>query len=383
MSVRSGQSVTVMFTTTVAATGTPTGTLYVNGVANAAAVTVASPATAVYSAQVTLPTLAFGDMVDLVINATVASINSNSVVWSDTKDVAIDAVGAVTLADNVFHGGSGSAIFRMGSVQLGQTFINATGQLSPGLTIRGDTAQPALWLVGAGGGPCVQLGDGSASETGVFINLGNTSTAVGVLVGDASTAYNVQVGDGSIFYNAGGGANTQGLLWTMGAGSVGVALSTPTSSISAASDGQEGLVIVGATTGVRVQATAGDAVYLYAPAGVALNLPGSVGMDGAGFGASMLQSLFLVDSGLVNANAVPGSVVREVGIDVLLDLALPVPTTNAGNTLGDCLNAARAQGFGKWVIDPLGLTLKLYDPTGTIIVRQFALDQMPGALTRT
>lgn len=109
MSVRSGQSITKTFTTRVFATGvatnadsTPTGTLYVNGTADAATVTVTNITTGLYKAAVTLPTLAVGDVVDLRINATVSSVTDNAVIWTDTKDVELNASGhvsRVTLVD--------------------------------------------------------------------------------------------------------------------------------------------------------------------------------------------------------------------------------------------------------------------------------------------
>lgn len=93
MPVKSGQAVTVEFTTAnpttgaaADATGTPTGTLYVNGTANAATVTVTNQATGVYKAAVTLPTLAAGDVVAIRISATVASITGEGIVWQDTAD---------------------------------------------------------------------------------------------------------------------------------------------------------------------------------------------------------------------------------------------------------------------------------------------------------
>lgn len=108
MSVRSGQSIIKTFTTRVFATGVatdadslPTGTLYVNGTADAASVTVTNITTGFYKAAVTLPTLAVGDVVDLRINATVSSVTDNGIIWSDTKDLATDANGKspATIAD--------------------------------------------------------------------------------------------------------------------------------------------------------------------------------------------------------------------------------------------------------------------------------------------
>lgn len=67
---------------------------------------------------------------------------------------------------------------------------------------------------------------------------------------------------------------------------------------------------------------------------------------------------------------------------VPLDGATAVPATgNAANSLFDCLNAARAQGFGKWAI--LGNTLTLYAPDGSTPVRVFNLDQAAAPTQRS
>ena len=57
---------------------------------------------------------------------------------------------------------------------------------------------------------------------------------------------------------------------------------------------------------------------------------------------------------------------------VKLDMAQAVPVSNTAQTLGDSLNAARAQGFGKWVRS--GTTLTLYAPDGSTVVHTFTLD---------
>lgn len=64
-----------------------------------------------------------------------------------------------------------------------------------------------------------------------------------------------------------------------------------------------------------------------------------------------------------------------------LVLAGSVPTSNTANTVADCLNAARAQGFGKWVLS--GTTLSLYAPDGTTVVRSFTLDNATAPSQRT
>ena len=55
-----------------------------------------------------------------------------------------------------------------------------------------------------------------------------------------------------------------------------------------------------------------------------------------------------------------------------IDMAQPVPTSNTAQTVGDALNAARAQGFGKWTIN--GNTLSLYAPDGSTVIKSFTLD---------
>lgn len=53
-------------------------------------------------------------------------------------------------------------------------------------------------------------------------------------------------------------------------------------------------------------------------------------------------------------------------------LNVPVPYSNITNSMGDCLNAARSQGFGKWVFS--GTTLTIYGPDGVTAVKTFTLN---------
>jgi hypothetical protein len=69
-----------------------------------------------------------------------------------------------------------------------------------------------------------------------------------------------------------------------------------------------------------------------------------------------------------------------------IDMAQAVPTTNTANTVGDCLNAARAQGFGEWAIDVDARTLTLYGPggiAGGVAAHTFSLDSVTAPTTRT
>ncbi len=71
-----------------------------------------------------------------------------------------------------------------------------------------------------------------------------------------------------------------------------------------------------------------------------------------------------------------------VGSVMSLDMLQPVPLTNSAQTLGDALNAARAIGFGKWVVDGAAIppTFTLYAPDGATPIHIFQLDS---ALTPT
>lgn len=117
MSVRSGQSITVDFTTSKFSTGEataadslPAATLVVNGTDDAATVTVTSKTGGKYKAAVTLPTLTVGDIVQLRVAATVDSVAGVGVVWTDQKDIALDSNGKTT-----------------DSVQTGDTYALANG----------------------------------------------------------------------------------------------------------------------------------------------------------------------------------------------------------------------------------------------------------------
>jgi hypothetical protein len=70
-----------------------------------------------------------------------------------------------------------------------------------------------------------------------------------------------------------------------------------------------------------------------------------------------------------------------VGSAMTLDLTQAVPTSNTAQTVGDALNAARAQGFGKWTLQ--GTQLTLYAANGTTVVKTFVLDDATAPTSRT
>ncbi len=96
MSVQSGQSVTIGFTTrsptTQAKTNAdslPTGILSVDETDSVAVVTITNVTTGRYKASVTLPTLTIGNFVEIIATATVGGVTDSAVVFRDTKDIVL------------------------------------------------------------------------------------------------------------------------------------------------------------------------------------------------------------------------------------------------------------------------------------------------------
>jgi len=102
----------------------------------------------------------------------------------------------------------------------------------------------------------------------------------------------------------------------------------------------------------------------------AINQPGLYRLDVPN--AAFVSGVDRVTVTVRGASGTNGAVVDCQLISSQLDLTQAVPTSNTANTIGDCLNAARAQGFGKWSVT--GTTLRLYAPDGTTVVRTFTLD---------
>lgn len=100
------------------------------------------------------------------------------------------------------------------------------------------------------------------------------------------------------------------------------------------------------------------------------NMPGIYRIDVpnalfvAGAESAMLQ--------LTGASQTNGAVVHYNMAKVQFDLSQNVPLTNTAHSIGDALNAARAQGFGKWQI--VGNTMNIYAEDGITLVKSFNLD---------
>lgn len=81
------------------------------------------------------------------------------------------------------------------------------------------------------------------------------------------------------------------------------------------------------------------------------------------------------------SNMIPVLMEYDLEATSYLDTTQAIPTSNTAETLGDALNAARAQGFGKWVIS--GTSLTLYANDGTTAVRTFTLNSATNPTSRT
>jgi hypothetical protein len=114
-----------------------------------------------------------------------------------------------------------------------------------------------------------------------------------------------------------------------------------------------------------------------------------------------IDPIMVTTTGLVFPNVAPGTpggfaLVGSVPLSYLdvavssrmaagavsIDLTASVPATgNTPNSLADCLNAGRAQGFGAWKL--AGTVLNLFAPDGTTVVRSFNLDSATAPTQRT
>jgi hypothetical protein len=93
------------------------------------------------------------------------------------------------------------------------------------------------------------------------------------------------------------------------------------------------------------------------------------------------RGVIVWDSGGVSPFYVMDDIYIPPTKGIEIDMSQTVPTTNAVHTVGDALNAARAQGFGKWVKS--GATLTLYASDGVTAVKTFMLDDANNPTTRS
>jgi hypothetical protein len=99
-----------------------------------------------------------------------------------------------------------------------------------------------------------------------------------------------------------------------------------------------------------------------APGLYRLDIPNNALVSGADDVTIMVKGASGTNASVMTVNLSP----------ININMSQPVPTSNTAQTVGDALNAARAQGFGKWTIN--GNTLSLYAPDGSTVIKSFTLD---------
>jgi len=131
MTVRSGQSVTILFATNGSVTpdALPVGTLYKNGTVNGASVTVTNISGTLYKVAVTLPTLAAADIVSLAMTYAVATVAHAEVPWEDSADIALDANGYITVANGGIDAPAFSTLLRIHTLPYCQVYFPTLGAL--------------------------------------------------------------------------------------------------------------------------------------------------------------------------------------------------------------------------------------------------------------
>jgi hypothetical protein len=111
-----------------------------------------------------------------------------------------------------------------------------------------------------------------------------------------------------------------------------------------------------------------------APILLEIQLTNSDVNDGVHFGLTALPNAAAnASNGLITAGTGTNQITLASGITTAtLSMSQAVATSNTDNTVGDCLNAARAAGFGKWTLS--GTTYNLYAPDNSTIVKTFTLN---------
>jgi hypothetical protein len=351
MSVRSAQSITATFTTRALgagatdATGTPTGTLYVNGTANGASVTVTNITTGIYKFAVTLPTLAFGDVVEMLINAVVSGVTDNARVWWDTKDTALDSSGQVTVG--AFAAGVGPlSPIRTGTCQAGST--STTIKFDAGASSTNDFYNNDLVYTtgGTGAGQARKILDyvGSSTVTATvraWTTTPDNTTTFAILpdtsAWDDVTADHLTAGSTGFTLNAGGDPWSVALPGSYGAGTAGrlVGRSLPDVVAGAA----KGLHILGDNVGdVTYTGVTNSAVSYTGAAGLpAVSMTGTgnnaIGLQINGGTGSNTAGVVVLGRTGVSFSGSAGAGLVVSGTTFSINTTGPVSMTNTGNSI--------------------------------------------------
>lgn len=207
-------------------------------------------------------------------------------------------------------------------------------------------------------------------KTGDASNITGNVSIDGAAASPLGTTHPTEIG-GGLYWQPLAQAETNGNM-------LGFSWSSTTSGVSI-----DALIVT--TSGVNLPAVA------YAASGGLLTYGSGTGQINPGSGkvpatlastdvtGNVNAAVQSIASGAVTATAIAGAALNGKGD--WLTLTTAVATSNTAQTVGDALNAARAQGFGKWVLS--GTTLTLYAADGTTAVRTFTLDSASLPTSRT
>jgi len=216
---------------------------------------------------------------------------------------------------------------------------------SPNINIGTSTNAPAADIYGVtwtSASPDIGIATyRNLSGIGAYISTERNASTITIAPASTSKSIHLYLGATGLVYNTSG---LQARFTRVGSNSVPISLVSQTSTGAWVSGGFAQIDAVNQPGLYRLDVP--DAAFVVGVDRVTITVRGASGTNGA-----------VVDCQLISSQ---------------LDLTQAVPTSNSGNTVGDCLNAARAQGFGKWSV--IGTTLRLYAPDGTTVVRTFTLD---------
>lgn len=207
MSVESGQSIAVDFTTqspatgaATDATGTPTGTIVVNGTDNGASVTVTNKGTGYYKAGVTLPALSAGDRVQLRIAATVSGVSALAYVWGDYCEVRqsgdsfarIGSAGAGLTSVGLASGAITAAVVATGAIDADALAADAVAEIADGVWDEALSGHAAAGSAGAALSTAGAAADPLTSSVPGSYNSGTAGYALGRI---GTTAVTISIAD--------------------------------------------------------------------------------------------------------------------------------------------------------------------------------------------
>lgn len=244
----------------------------------------------------------------------------------------VDQVGApdVTLADGVAHcqnvpGSSTATMF------LQQ--VNVTAVSGDAVHIEGASGGIGAYLLGGIAGLALNgMTNGNALQL-----EGGTSSGYALYTPGGYGGFNiVATGNGQPGINIAGAANAPGINALGGVNGAGMVLS------SGGGDAQ-GLLLAGSGSGHDLELTGSHSIL-----------------------------------GYIAGNASP----TFIGPGIQLDPAQAIDTSNTANTVGDCLNAARADGFGPWALNASTRHWQIFAGDGTTVVHEFIVDSVTEPLTR-